>query len=47
MPKYMFITSYAPEGASGAVRCRTVPLVSVEEIDAAAKKSLDYRKPGG
>src|SRR5438270_6602271 len=34
-------------GASGAVRCRTVPLVSVEEIDAASKKSLDYRRPGG
>ena len=34
-------------GASGAVRVRTVPLLSVEEIDAAAKKSLDYRKPGG
>ena len=34
-------------GASGAARCRTVPLLSVEEIDSAAKKSLDYRKPGG
>ena len=34
-------------GASGAVRVRTVPLLSVEDIDAASKKSLDYRKPGG
>ena len=34
-------------GASGAVRVRTVPLLSVEEIDGATKKSLDYRKPGG
>ena len=33
-------------GASGAARCRTVPLLTVEEIDAAAKKSVDYRKPG-
>ena len=33
--------------ASGAVRVRTVPLLSVEDIDAASKKSLDYRKPGG
>ena len=33
-------------GASGAARCRTVPLLTVEEIDAAAKKSFDYRKPG-
>lgn len=33
--------------ASGAVRTRTVPLLTVEEIDQAAKKSLDYRKPGG
>ena len=32
--------------ASGAVRCRTVPLLTVEEIDVATKKSLDYRKPG-
>jgi uncharacterized protein with GYD domain len=34
-------------GASGSVRCRTVPLLSVEEIDVAAKKHLDYKKPGG
>ena len=33
-------------GASGAVRCRTVQLLGVEELDQAAKKSLDYRKPG-
>ena len=32
--------------ASGAVRCTTVPLLTVEEMDAATKKSVDYRKPG-
>ena len=33
-------------GASGAVRARTVPLLTIEEIDIASKKSVDYRKPG-
>ena len=32
--------------ATGAVRGTTTPLLSVEEIDQAAKKSVDYRKPG-
>ena len=32
--------------ASGAVRITTTPLVSVEDIDAAAKKSVGYRPPG-
>ena len=33
-------------GAAGTVRLRTVPLLSIEEMDTAAKKSIDYRKPG-
>ncbi len=33
-------------GASGAVRARTVPLLTIEEIDVASRKSVDYRKPG-
>jgi uncharacterized protein with GYD domain len=33
-------------GAAGGVRCRTVQLLSVEELDQASKKSMDYRKPG-
>lgn len=32
--------------ASGAVRISTVPLVSAEEMDAAAKKTVTYRPPG-
>ena len=32
--------------ASGAVRVSTVPLISPEEMDAAAKKSVAYRPPG-
>lgn len=32
--------------ASGAVRASTVPLISVDEMDAAAKKSVAYRPPG-
>ena len=32
--------------ASGAVRLTTVPLISAEDIDAAAKTSVNYRGPG-
>ncbi|MEX1258374.1 MAG: GYD domain-containing protein [Gemmatimonadota bacterium] len=32
--------------ASGAVRARTTVLLSPEEIDKAAKKSVSYRAPG-
>ena len=32
--------------ASGAVRLRTVPLITPEEIDRAAKKTVAYRPPG-
>lgn len=32
--------------ALGAVHLRTVPLLTPEEIDAATKKSIDYRPPG-
>ena len=34
-------------GASGAVRTNTVLLLTPEEIDEAARKSVDYRPPGG
>ena len=33
-------------GASGAVHSQTVVLLTPEEMDAAAKKSVDYRAPG-
>ena len=33
-------------GASGAVRTKTVLLLTPEEIDQATKKSVDYRPPG-
>ena len=33
--------------ASGAVATRTVVLLTPEEVDAAAKRSVDYRPPGG
>ena len=33
-------------GASGGARVTTTPLVSVAELDAAAKKSVSYRAPG-
>jgi uncharacterized protein with GYD domain len=32
--------------ASGAVAVRTVTLLTPEEVDAAAKRSVDYRPPG-
>ena len=32
--------------ATGAVRLRTTVLLTTEEIDAATKKSVDYRPPG-
>jgi uncharacterized protein with GYD domain len=32
--------------ASGAVRVSTTPLITVEEMDAASKKSVAYRAPG-
>jgi uncharacterized protein with GYD domain len=33
--------------ATGAVQIKTVPLLTVEDLDEAAKKSVDYRPPGG
>jgi uncharacterized protein with GYD domain len=32
--------------AVGAARLRTVPLLTPEEMDAATRKSVDYRPPG-
>jgi uncharacterized protein with GYD domain len=32
--------------ASGLARVSTTPLITVEEVDAAAKKSVSYRGPG-
>jgi uncharacterized protein with GYD domain len=33
--------------ASGAVKVRTTVLMTPEEVDAAAKRSVEYRAPGG
>jgi len=33
--------------ASGAVELTTIPLVSMEEMDAACSKAVGYRPPGG
>jgi len=33
-------------GAAGGAMVNTVPLLTVEEVDAAAKVNVDYRKPG-
>jgi uncharacterized protein with GYD domain len=32
--------------ASGAIRLATIPLITPEEIDAASKKTVDYKAPG-
>jgi uncharacterized protein with GYD domain len=32
--------------ASGAVHIKTIPLMTVEDVDAATKKSVDYRAAG-
>ena len=32
--------------ASGAVRLSTIPLITPEELDAASKKTVNYRAPG-
>jgi uncharacterized protein with GYD domain len=34
-------------GASGLVNIRTTPLLTPEEVDAAAQKSVSYTPPGG
>lgn len=34
-------------GASGAVSVKTVVLLTPEQMDAAAQKSVSYRRPGG
>lgn len=34
-------------GASGAVQIRTIVLLTPEQLDAAAKKRVDYAPPGG
>jgi uncharacterized protein with GYD domain len=34
-------------GSSGLVNIRTTPLLSPEQVDAAAKKSVSYTPPGG
>jgi uncharacterized protein with GYD domain len=33
--------------AIGAVQIKTVPLLTAEDVDEAAKQSVDYRPPGG
>lgn len=33
-------------GATGSVRSKTTPLITAEEIDAAAKKQVNYTPPG-
>jgi uncharacterized protein with GYD domain len=33
--------------AGGGVRLKTVPLLTPEQVDQAAKKSVSYRPPGG
>jgi uncharacterized protein with GYD domain len=33
-------------GASGSVKAKTTPLLTIEDIDAAAKKSTAYTAPG-
>jgi uncharacterized protein with GYD domain len=33
--------------ASGAVRTQTTPLLTLEEVDAAVRKSVKFRAPGG
>jgi uncharacterized protein with GYD domain len=32
--------------ATGAVRLSTIPLIAPEEIDAASRKTVDYKAPG-
>jgi uncharacterized protein with GYD domain len=32
--------------SSGAVAANTIPLITAEEVDAAAKKAVSYRAPG-
>ena len=32
--------------SSGAVRLKTIPLISPEEVDAASKQQVNYRPPG-
>jgi hypothetical protein len=48
MPKYLTVASYTAEGAKGLlkVRTKTIVLLTPEEIDQAAKKTVKFRPPG-
>lgn len=41
------VTASLTVGATGAVNVRTTPLLTPEQIDAAAGKTVEYHKPGG
>jgi hypothetical protein len=55
MPKYLIQASYTLDGVSGVQSQggssrrddETSVLLTPEEIDTAAKRSVDYRPPGG
>jgi hypothetical protein len=58
MPKYMIEGSYSAQGVQGvkakggssrrdAVAAKTVVLLTPEEIDRAAERSVTYQPPGG
>jgi uncharacterized protein with GYD domain len=34
-------------GAVGAARVKTIPLLTPEQVDQAARRSIEYRPPGG
>ena len=45
MPKYLFQMSYTAGGA-GAVTMETTVLIDPETVDAAVKRTVNYRPPG-
>jgi uncharacterized protein with GYD domain len=47
LPDNVSVTALAiTASASGLVRTRTIPLMTVEEVDRALERSVNYRPPG-
>jgi len=48
LPDHVSVTALAlSASASGLIRTRTTPLLTVEETDQALSKAVSYRPPGG
>ena len=46
MPKYLIAAALGIATSAGLVRTRTTALMTVEEVDRALEKTVNYRAPG-